>query len=65
MSAVGYRAIIARGHEADACRSWAKASWSHSSRRALAVPTIAARLNADPAAYPSPDDAGWTPAAVT
>jgi site-specific DNA recombinase len=31
----------------------------------LAVPTITARLNADPAAYPSPDNAGWTPATVT
>ncbi len=30
----------------------------------LAVPTITGRLNADPAAYPSPDDAGWTPASV-
>jgi hypothetical protein len=26
----------------------------------LAVPTITARLNADPAACPSPDGAGWT-----
>ena len=38
-------------------------TWRTAAR--LAVPTITARLNADPAAYPSPDDAGWTPATVT
>jgi site-specific DNA recombinase len=31
----------------------------------LAVPTITARLNADPAAYPSPDGTGWTQSTVT
>ena len=31
----------------------------------LAVPTISARLNADPAAYPSPDGTGWTQSTVT
>jgi site-specific DNA recombinase len=31
----------------------------------LAVPTITARLNADPAAYPSPDGTGWTQTTVT
>src|SRR5580658_6123624 len=34
-------------------------------RRKLAVPTITARLNADPAAYPSPDGTGWTQTTVT
>jgi DNA invertase Pin-like site-specific DNA recombinase len=31
----------------------------------LAVPTITARLNADPAAYPSPDGTGWTQTTIT
>lgn len=31
----------------------------------LAVPTITARLNADPAACPSPDGTGWTQTTVT
>ena len=31
----------------------------------LAMPTISARLNADPAAYPSPDGTGWTQSTMT
>jgi site-specific DNA recombinase len=38
-------------------------TWRTASK--LAVPTITARLNADPAAYPSPDGTGWTQTTVT
>jgi hypothetical protein len=31
----------------------------------LAVPTITAWLNADPAVYPSPDGTGWTQPTIT